>query len=61
MKNLIETTIAVIYSSALIFGAGHGLKSFHDTVKEAALSKITQGLSSSEELANSLTGEKTSF
>ena len=52
MKNLIETAIAVIYSSAIIFGASYGLKSFHDVVKKAALGKVTQGLSSSEELAN---------
>ena len=61
MNELINTALAVIYSSALIFGAGYGLKSFHDAVREATLAKITQGLSSSEELANSLTGEKTPF
>ena len=33
MNDLINTALAVIYSSALIFGAGYGLKSFHDAVE----------------------------
>jgi len=41
MNDLINTAFAVIYSGALIFGTGYGLKSFHDIVREVALSKIT--------------------
>ena len=54
MNDLISTAIAILYSSGLFLGAGYGLKSLHDEVKKAA-----QGLSSSERMANSLTGEKT--
>ena len=61
MNDLVSTALAVIYSSALFLGAGYGLKSLHDEVKKAALTKAAQGLSSSERMANALTGEKTDF
>ena len=61
MRDLISTAIAIIYSSGLLFGAGYTLKSIHDEVKKAALTKVSQGLGSSEKLANRLSGEKTAF
>lgn len=61
MNDLIKTAVAVIYSAGLFFGAGYGIKSLHDEVKKAALTKAAKGLSSSERMANALTGEKTPF
>lgn len=61
MKDVIELAIALIYSGALLFGGGYGLKTVHDEVRKAALIKVSKGLSSSEELANALTGEATGF
>lgn len=61
MNDLINTALAIIYSGTLIFGAGYGLKTLHDEVKKAALTKAAKGLSSSEKMANKLTGEKTPF
>jgi hypothetical protein len=61
MNDLISTAIAILYSSSLFLGAGYGLKSLHDEVKKAALTKATKGLGSSEKLSNQLTGEKTDF
>ena len=61
MNDLVSTAIAILYSSGLFFGAGYGLKSLHDEVKKAALTKTAQGLSSSERMANQLTGRKTDF
>jgi hypothetical protein len=61
MRDLISTAIAIIYSSGLLFGTGYTLKSIHDEVKKAALTKVSQGLGSSERLSNSLTGQKTDF
>ena len=61
MKDLIETTIALIYSAMLLGGDTYGLKKIHDEVKSMTTKKIEQGLSSSEVLANSLTGEETGF
>ena len=61
MKDIIEFAIAVIYSGFLFLGGGYGLKTVHDEVKKAALTKISEGLSSSEKLANALTGEKNEF
>ncbi len=61
MNNLVNTAIAIIYSSGLFFGAGYSLKTIHDEIKKAALAKTTQGLGSSEKLANSLSNQKTDF
>lgn len=61
MNDLISTIVAVIYSSGLVFGTGYGIKTIHDEVKKAALTKVSQGLGSSERLANRLSGEKTAF
>lgn len=61
MNDLISTALAIIYSSGLFLGAGYGLKTIHDEVKKAALTKAAQPLSSSERMANQLTGEKTDF
>lgn len=61
MSDLINTIIAIIYSSGLFFGAGYGIKTVHDEIKRAALTKAAQGLSSSERMANALTGENTDF
>ncbi len=61
MKDIIEAMIAIIYSVTLFMGAGYGIKQFHDEMKKAALEQVEKGLSSSEELANALTGESTGF
>lgn len=61
MRDLISTAIAIIYSGGLLFGAGYTLKSIHDEVRKATLTKVSNGLGSSERLSNSLTGEKTDF
>lgn len=61
MKNVVELTVALIYSGTLLFGGGYGIKTIHDEVKRAALTKVSKGLGSSEALANALTGEKLGF
>lgn len=61
MRDLISTAIAVIYSGGLLFGTGYTLKSIHDEVKKAALTRVYKGLGSSERLSNSLTGQRTDF
>ena len=61
MNNLVNTAIAIIYSGGLFFGAGYSLKVVHDEIRKAALTKAAKGLSSSEQMANSLSGEKTDF
>lgn len=57
MENLIETLIAFVITSGLIFGTGKSLFWLHDEVKKEALIQISNGLSSSEEMSRALTGE----
>lgn len=61
MKAVIDMVFALIFSSGFIFGSGYTIKKIHDFIKEEALTQVSKGLSSSEELANALTGEKLKF
>lgn len=61
MKTTINDLIAIILTSGLAYGLGYGFKQTHDFVKQETLEQISQGLSSSEKLANRLTGETLDF
>ena len=58
VTNLITT---LIVTGSLIFGIGFSIKKTHDFVRKEVLIQLSQGLSSSEDLSNSLTGEKLDF
>ena len=57
MKDVIDMIAALVFSGALFFGTGYTIKQAHDIIKKEALEQVSKGLSSSEELANGLTGE----
>lgn len=61
MKDLINLLTAIIFSGSFLFGIGYTAKQAHDIVKKEALTQVSKGLSSSEELANALTGEKLDY
>lgn len=61
MREAIDFAIAVIFRGSLIFGGGYSVKQVHDYVKRETVEQISRGLSSSEALGNSLTGEKLDF
>jgi len=61
MENLIETIIALIISSVMLLSGVYAVKEIHDVVKFASLNQISKGLSSSEKMANALTGETLDF
>lgn len=61
MNEITNLITALIFSGSLIFGIGLTIKTAHDYVRQEVLSQISQGLSSSEELANALTGEKLDY
>jgi len=61
MENLIETLVALVITSGLIFGTGKSLLWLHDEVKKEALMQISNGLSSSEDMSQALTGESLGF
>ncbi len=54
MKDLITSILLII---ALLTGGGMALKSLHNTIREAALEKASQGLPSLTELHRSLKAE----
>lgn len=58
LGNLLNDIVAIFITGSMIFGAGYTIKEAHDFIRKETLSQISQGLSSSEELANALTGEK---
>ena len=62
MNFIIGWAIEIIRKVAIFFGLAYssiyGLREFHDFMREKAIEKITQGLSSSEEFAQKLTGKK---
>ena len=61
MENLIETIVALIITSGLIFGSTKSLIWVHDEIKKESLRQVSQGLSSSEALANALSNESLEF
>lgn len=61
MREAIDSAIEVIFSGSLIFGGGYSIKQIHGYVKKEIIEQISQGLSSSESLANGLTGETLDF
>ena len=58
MKDVVNLITAMVFSGSFLFGIGYTVKQAHDIIKKEALTQISKGLSSSEELANALTGEK---
>lgn len=61
MNEITNLITALVVSGSLILGVGLTIKEAHDYVRQRALSQISQGLSSSEKLANALTGEKLNY
>ncbi len=61
MKDVVETIAALVFSGALFFGGGYTIKQAHDAIKKEVLMQVSEGLSSSERLANALTGEKLDY
>ena len=61
MKDIVNLITAMIFSGSFLLGAGYTIKQAHDLIAREALTQISKGLSSSEELANKLTGEKLDF
>lgn len=55
MKAIIDLILTLIFSAGFIFGNGLAIRKIHNFVKKEAIEKISQGLSSSEELAKRLT------
>ena len=61
MENLIETIVALVITSGLVFGSTKSLIWAYDEIKKESLSQVSQGLSSSEALANALTDQHLGF
>ena len=61
MKEAIDLVIAIIVSGGILFGGSYTLKEVHDFVRYEALKKASKPLSSSEEMAQKLTGMKLDF
>ncbi len=58
MRAIIDLVITLTINASLLWGTGYTIKKVHDVVKKATIEQISKGLSSSEELANKLTGKK---
>jgi hypothetical protein len=61
MENVIETLVALVITSGLIFGTSKSVIWLHDEIKREALSQVSNGLSSSEKMSQALTGEQLEF
>jgi len=61
MRDVVDMIAALVFSGALFFGTGYTLKQVHDVIKKESLEQVSKGLSSSEELANALTGESLDY
>jgi len=61
MRDVVDMVAAFVFSGFLLFGIGYGIKKVHDFVKKEALTQVYKGLSSSEKMANALTGEKLGY
>ena len=61
MREVIDFAMAIIFSGSLLFGGGYTIKELHDIIKKECIGQVSQGLSSSEKLANALAGEKLDF
>lgn len=55
MKDVIESIVTLAFTISLVLGTGKGLIWLHDEIRKEALTTISNGLSSSEELSNTLT------
>ena len=61
MNQLISDLVALVYTGLLLFGGGYTIKEVHDFVRYETLKQDSKPLSSSESLANALTGESLGF
>ncbi|MCB0378727.1 MAG: hypothetical protein KDD33_09560 [Bdellovibrionales bacterium] len=61
MKTIVDSIMTIIFASGLFLGGGYSIRKVHDYFKTEALRNIKKGLSSSEKMANALTGEKLDF
>lgn len=61
LGSLLNDIIAIFITGSIFLGAGYSLKKTHDFIKKETLLQISKGLSSSEKLANELTGQKLDF
>jgi hypothetical protein len=61
MENLIETITALTITGLIALGGVYTAKEMHDFVKQESLNQVSKGLSSSEKMANALTGEDLGF
>lgn len=61
MNDLINILTALTITALLSAGTAKVFYEVYDTIKRESLEQVSKGLSSSEELANALTGEKLSF
>lgn len=61
MREVVDLIMAVVFSGSFLFGGGYTIKEIHDYVKKECIEQVSQGLSSSEEMAQALTGESLEF
>jgi len=61
MENVIETLVALVITSGLLFGTSKSVIWLHDEIKKESLNQVSKGLSSSEEMSQALTGERLEF
>lgn len=57
MNDFLDTLTALLITTVLTIGTGTGVFKTYQFIKTECLQQISKGLSSSEELANALTGE----
>ena len=56
-----DTIISLIMTTLLLAGAGYAAEKILPMVQKAAIERIDNGLSSTEELTRKLTGEEVDF
>ena len=61
MENIIETLVALVITSGLIFGTSKSVIWLHNEIKKETLNQVSEGLSSSEQMSQALTGEFLEF
>lgn len=57
MKEIIESIVTLAFTISFILGAGKSFIWLHDKIKNEALTTVSKGLSSTEELSKALTGQ----
>ncbi len=58
---IIETLVALVIKSGLIFGTSKSVIWIHDEIKKETIHQVSKGLSSSEKMSQALTGESPGF